>query len=78
MIGLFALGASSALSNCLLPLLDMLPCVCDCRSSTPDQWEDFSNVNILNAEKQRQNSVSLRSIIDGTSNDSLLMHSSQS
>ena len=34
MIGLFALGASSALSNCLLPLLDMLPCICDCRLVT--------------------------------------------
>lgn len=42
-------------------------------SSTPDQWEDFSNANILNAEKQRQNSEALRSIADGilqsTAND---------
>ena len=42
-------------------------------SSTPDQWEDFSNDNIIAAEKQRQNSLNLRSIIDGvlqsTAND---------
>lgn len=42
-------------------------------SVTPDEWEDFSNVNILEAEKQRQNSVNLRSAIDGilqaTAND---------
>lgn len=42
-------------------------------SSTPDQWEDFSNVNILAAERQRQNSVNLRSAVDGilqaTAND---------
>ena len=35
------------------------------RSTTPDQWEDFSNKNILDADKQRQNSVALRSIVDG-------------
>ena len=44
-------------------------------SSTPDQWEDFSNVNILDAENQRQNSVNLRSVVDGilqsTCNDML-------
>lgn len=42
-------------------------------SSTVDQWEDFSNVNILDAEKQRQNCASLRGVIDGilqaTAND---------
>ena len=42
-------------------------------STTPDQWEDFSNRNILDAEKQRQSSTSLRSIVDGilqsTAND---------
>jgi len=47
----------------------------DANSSTPDQWEDFSNDNILNAEKQRQNSEALRSLVDGvlqsTSNDML-------
>jgi len=36
-----------------------------CSSSTPDQWEDFSNHNILNAEKQCQNSQALRSVVDG-------------
>jgi len=45
----------------------------DANSSTPDQWEDFSNDNILDAEKQRQNSEALRSIVDGilqsTAND---------
>ena len=34
-------------------------------SATPDEWEDFSNENILAAEKQRQNSVNLRSLVDG-------------
>ncbi len=42
-------------------------------SSHPDEWEDFSNANILDAEKQRQNSVNLRSLVDGilqsTAND---------
>jgi len=37
----------------------------DANSVTPDQWEDFSNENILAAEKQRQNSVNLRSLVDG-------------
>lgn len=45
----------------------------EANSVTPDEWEDFSNVNILEAEKQRQNSVNLRSAIDGilqaTAND---------
>ena len=40
---------------------------------TPDEWELFSNKNILDAEKQRNNSVALRSLIDGirqqTAND---------
>jgi tektin-1 len=34
-------------------------------SSTPDQWEDFSNQNIIDAEKQRQNTAALRAILDG-------------
>lgn len=37
----------------------------DANSATPDEWEDFSNENILAAEKQRQNSVNLRSLVDG-------------
>ena len=32
---------------------------------TPDEWEDFSNDNMIAAEKQRQNSVALRSLMDG-------------
>ena len=47
-------------------------CSCD-RSTTPDQWEDFSNRNIAETDKQCQNSSSLRVIVDGvlqtTSND---------
>ena len=47
--------------------------VFNCSSSTPEQWEDFSNKNILDADKQSQNSAALRSIVDGilqtTSND---------
>ena len=42
-------------------------------SATPDEWESFSNKNILDAEKQRNNSVALRTLIDGilqsTAND---------
>ena len=34
-------------------------------STTPEEWIDFSNRNIIEAEKQRQNSTSLRSILDG-------------
>eukprot|EP00918_Siedleckia_nematoides_P049923 GHVU01109309.1.p1 GENE.GHVU01109309.1~~GHVU01109309.1.p1 ORF type:complete len:412 (+),score=84.90 GHVU01109309.1:30-1238(+) len=37
----------------------------DANSVTPDDWEDFSNRNILETEKQVQNSISLRSVIDG-------------
>lgn len=33
-------------------------------SVTPVEWEDFSNTNIVNAEKQRNNSVALRALID--------------
>ena len=32
---------------------------------TVDNWESFSNENILAAEKQRNNSQNLRSLIDG-------------
>jgi len=35
------------------------------RSTTPDQWEDFSNRNILETDKQCQNSAALRVIVDG-------------
>ena len=41
---------------------DQSPCF---SSSTPDQWEDFSNQNIIDAEKQRQNTAALRAILDG-------------
>jgi len=34
-------------------------------STTPDQWEDFSNRNILETDKQCQNSAALRVIVDG-------------
>jgi len=37
----------------------------DASSSTPDDWESFSNANILAAERQRNNSVALRTLIDG-------------
>jgi len=35
------------------------------RSTTPDQWEDFSNRNIVETDKQCQNSAALRVIVDG-------------
>lgn len=42
-------------------------------SVTPDEWQDFSDANIMDAEKQHQNSVNLRSMVDGilqaTAND---------
>jgi len=45
----------------------------DAKSTTPDEWQDFSDDNNVAAEKQRQNSVALRSLIDGilqsTAND---------
>ena len=34
-------------------------------SSTPDEWEDFSNKNILKAERENNSAINLRSIIDG-------------
>lgn len=45
----------------------------DAKSVTPEEWESFSNENILNGERERQNSLNLRSIVDGllqqTAND---------
>jgi len=45
----------------------------EANSTCPDEWENFSNENIENAERERQNSKTLRSNIDGilqqTSND---------
>lgn len=36
-----------------------------CSSVTPDEWEDFSNKNILKAEREKNSAINLRSIIDG-------------
>ncbi|XP_069134819.1 tektin-1-like [Argopecten irradians] len=45
----------------------------EANSVCPEDWRDFSNENILKAERERQSSVDLRSLIDGilqqTSND---------
>nr|WLD15743.1 tektin 1 [Platynereis dumerilii] len=45
----------------------------DANSVTPQSWESFSNKNIEDAEKQRHNSVGLRTLMDGilqsTAND---------
>ncbi|KAK7475030.1 hypothetical protein BaRGS_00033711 [Batillaria attramentaria] len=45
----------------------------EANSTSPDEWQDFSNENIENAERERMNSTNLRSNIDGilqqTSND---------
>ncbi|KAL5015859.1 hypothetical protein ScPMuIL_005448 [Solemya velum] len=42
-------------------------------SVSPEDWQDYSNQNILTAERERQSSVELRSVVDGilqqTSND---------
>ncbi|XP_076453416.1 tektin-1-like [Babylonia areolata] len=37
----------------------------EANSVSPEEWQDFSNENIENAERERQNSVNLRSNIDG-------------
>ncbi|XP_041436895.1 tektin 1 L homeolog isoform X1 [Xenopus laevis] len=34
-------------------------------SVTPIEWEDYTDTNILKAEKQRNNAIALRSLIDG-------------
>lgn len=34
-------------------------------STTPDEWEGFSNKNILKAEREKNSGIQLRSIIDG-------------
>lgn len=34
-------------------------------SVAPDEWEDFSNKNILKAEREKNSAINLRSIIDG-------------
>lgn len=31
---------------------------------TPAEWENFSNTNIIRAERERSNSVSLRALVD--------------
>jgi hypothetical protein len=36
-----------------------------CSSTSPEEWQDFSNENIELAERERQNSTNLRSNIDG-------------
>lgn len=45
----------------------------EANSVCPEDWQDFSNENILKGERERQSSVELRSLIDGilqqTSND---------
>jgi tektin-1 len=45
----------------------------DLNSMTPEQWKDSVDANLKSAERQRQNSLNMRSIIDGilqqTSND---------
>ncbi|KAK3084862.1 hypothetical protein FSP39_020366 [Pinctada imbricata] len=45
----------------------------EANSVSPEDWQDFSDANILKAERERQSSVELRSLIDGilqqTSND---------
>ena len=35
------------------------------RSQHPDQWQNFTEVNIAKAEKERENSKNLRSVTDG-------------
>jgi len=35
------------------------------RSTNPDEWENFSNRNIAEADRQSQNSAALRVIVDG-------------
>ncbi|XP_066552009.1 tektin-1 [Amia ocellicauda] len=32
---------------------------------TPGQWEGFSNLNVVKAEKQKNNSLTLRAVVDG-------------
>lgn len=32
---------------------------------TPDEWQDFSDKNILKAEREKNAAVNLRSILDG-------------
>lgn len=45
---------------------------------TPDEWETFSDINICKAEKQRTNSVSLRSLVESllqqTATDMSMQH----
>ncbi|XP_041347663.1 tektin-1-like [Gigantopelta aegis] len=45
----------------------------EANSVSPEDWQDFSNDNIENAERERQNSVELRTLVDGilqqTAND---------
>lgn len=42
-----------------------------CRSVTPSQWENFSNQNILKAEKERNASSTLRGVIRGVLDQTL-------
>ena len=47
-----------------------------CSSFTPEQWEDYSNANILKSEKQQNASATLRGvssgILDQSTQDTLL------
>ena len=44
-----------------------------CSSVTPEDWQSFSNENILKAERDRKNSADLRAVVDSlldtTAND---------
>ncbi|KAH3773163.1 hypothetical protein DPMN_174518 [Dreissena polymorpha] len=37
----------------------------EANSVSPEDWQDFSQANILKAERKRQSSVDLRSLVDG-------------
>lgn len=37
----------------------------EANSVTPDEWQDFSDKNILKAEREKNSSINLRSIVDG-------------
>ena len=36
-----------------------------CSSVAPDEWQDFSDKNILKAEREKNAAINLRSIVDG-------------
>uniref|UniRef100_A0A8C3HMJ9 Tektin n=1 Tax=Chrysemys picta bellii TaxID=8478 RepID=A0A8C3HMJ9_CHRPI len=59
----FKTRLEKALESCKEPLFIAQECLLN-SSVSPEDWVDFSNVNVEKADKQRNNSLALRALID--------------